>query len=390
MTDLTAEEIRATLLYPYLNHAVKMAAEGYATPADIDAAMRFGCGQPVGPLALADEIGHDTIAADLAARFAQAGEPRHQVAERLSASDGPLIDGQAKATPVGDGAREIKTVGVVGTGTMASGIATAFAGSGFNVIALGRSAEKADAVKASAAKFANRSAEKGKITAEEAAAVPARITPTASIDDLAAVDLVVEAIAEDLEIKLGLMADLERVVSAEAIIATTTSSLSVAALAAATSSPQRVIGMHFFNPATVMKLVEVVTAPQTSAEVLATTNQLVDQMGKVRVACADRAGFIVNCLLFPYLNDAIKLHESGVSIEAIDAAISDPEGPSRYPMGPFKLLDVVGLDISLAIQEELIAEFGDADLAPAKSLIAKVEAGELGQKTGKGFLDHSK
>jgi 3-hydroxybutyryl-CoA dehydrogenase len=203
---------------------------------------------------------------------------------------------------------------------------------------------------------------------------------------------VIEAIAEELALKTELFADLDRICKAGnggtgAILATTTSSLPIAECAAATGRPESVIGMHFFNPAPVMKLVEVVTTELTADDVDETVRALCAKVGKVAVSCADRAGFIVNALLFPYLNDAVTLLEAGDhDLATIDTAIKEQVG---IPMGPFELLDVVGNDVSLASQTELYAEFTVPGFKPAALLEQLVAEGQLGRKTGKGFHDYS-
>jgi 3-hydroxybutyryl-CoA dehydrogenase len=199
--------------------------------------------------------------------------------------------------------------------------------------------------------------------------------------------LVVEAVAEELDVKRGIFATLDEVCKPGAILATTTSSLPVVECAAATSRPGDVVGMHFFNPAPVMKLVEVVATISTTAEVAATARQFARSLGKVAVTCGDRAGFIVNALLFPYLNDAVRMLEAHyASADDIDTAM---KVGAALPMGPFALLDVVGLDVSLAIQRSLYQEFREPGFAPAPLLEQLVTAGRLGRKTGKGFRDYS-
>jgi 3-hydroxybutyryl-CoA dehydrogenase len=400
--------IHDTLVLPYLNHAVRMYAEGYASRADIDAAMRFGCGYPAGPLTVLDAIGLDAVRDRLAARHEQSGDPLHRPADLLEklVEDGrtgviagrglyTYDEGGAVAaddeTPSADDApqlrHDISRVGVVGTGTMASGIVEVFAKAGYDVIYVGRSEEKVAGVRAAIQKSLDKAISRGKLDEAGKEQVLARLTGATERDSLAEVDLVVEAIAEDLEVKRELFADLDRICKPEAILATTTSSLPITQCADATSRPEWVIGMHFFNPAPVMKLVEVVTTAHTSSEVDETTKALCAEVGKVAVSCSDRAGFIVNALLFPYLNDAVKLLESGESsMEEIDAAIKDE---AKFPMGPFQLLDVVGNDVSLAIEEELLREFGEPGLEPASMLRQKVADGELGRKTKKGFYDYS-
>ncbi|GAA1967787.1 hypothetical protein GCM10009798_30190 [Nocardioides panacihumi] len=377
-----------TLVFPYLNHAVRMFESGYATAADIDNAMRFGCGYPQGPLATLDELGPATVRDALAARHAETGDHLHQPAALLErvADEGGSFTGGGDAVP-GEARpqHEIATIGVVGTGTMASGIAQVFAQSGYDVIVVGRSAEKLAGVTGYVTRNLDRAIDRGKCDAATRDAVLGRLIGTTSRADLAGVDLVVEAIAEDLAVKTELFRELDRILRPGAILATTTSSLPITELAKATDRPSDVIGMHFFNPAPVMKLVEIVTTELTSPEVDETIRALTTKAGKVGVSCGDRAGFIVNALLFPYLNDAVKLAESSADLAAVDADIKESAG---FPMGPFELLDVVGNDVSLAIQEELFREFGEPGFAPAKTLVAKVEAGDLGRKTGRGFHDY--
>ena len=405
--EQTASQIAHDLVYPYLNHAVRMYETSYATRADIDAAMRFGCGYPAGPLTALDTAALDVVRDALAARFAETGDNLHKPADlleklvadgRLGAASGRGVytwaDGEVAAddeTPSADDAaqlrHEIAKIGVVGTGTMASGIIQVFAQSGYDVTYVGRSQEKLDGVVAAITKNLDRAVAKGKLDEAGKAEVRGRLTGATEREALADVDLVVEAIAEDLAIKTQLFRDLDRIAKPGAILSTTTSSLPITELAGATGRPEVVIGMHFFNPAAVMKLVEVVTTELTSPEVDETVRALSAKVGKVAVSCRDRAGFIVNALLFPYLNDAVRLVDAGVAdIATIDAAIKEHAG---FPMGPFELLDVVGNDVSLAIQQELHDEFKEPGFAPAAGLERVVADGHLGRKTGRGFHDYS-
>ena len=382
----SAAEIARTLLLPYLNHAATMYESGYATSDDIDASMRFGCGYPIGPLALVDALGAQTVVSGLEKLYAETGDELHQPVAVLTAQ---AADGTSFASAAGaDGAsapqlrHEINRVGVVGTGTMASGIVEVFAKAGYDVTFVGRGDDKVAGVVAAITKSLDKAVSRGKLDEDGKAAVLARLTGATSRDALADADIIVEAIAEDLAIKLELFADLDRIAKPGAILATTTSSLSINACAAATTRPQDVIGMHFFNPAALMKLVEVVTADETTVEVDETVRALCLATGKHPVSCGDRAGFIVNALLFPYLNDAIRLHEAGGgSLDEIDEALK----ATKLPMGPFQLLDVVGNDVSLAIQESLVGTFGHAGWQPAPTLVELVGAGKLGRKTGVGF-----
>jgi 3-hydroxybutyryl-CoA dehydrogenase len=389
-TEPTSEQIFSTLVLPYLNHAVRMYEADYASRADIDAAMRFGCGYPVGLLTTLDQLGPATVRDALAARYAETGDRLHQPADLLEklVAEGRTFADEAAA---GDASapefkHEITKVGVVGTGTMASGIVQVFAQSGFDVVYVGRGEEKVAGVVSLIKRSLDKAIERGKLDEAGKAAVLGRLTGSTQREALADVDIVVEAIAEDLAIKTELFADLDRICKPGAILATTTSSLPIAECAKATSRPESVIGMHFFNPAPIMKLVEVVTTELTGGDVDQTVKALCAEVGKVAVSCGDRAGFIVNALLFPYLNDAVKLHETGVELTTIDAAIKEQAG---FPMGPFELLDVVGNDVSLAIQNELFAEFKEPGFAPAATLEKVVAAGRLGRKTAKGFHDYS-
>jgi 3-hydroxybutyryl-CoA dehydrogenase len=379
-------EIARTLLLPYLNHAATMYESGYATHDDIDAAMRFGCGYPIGPLALIDALGPQAVATGLEKLYAETGDELHQPVSILTQM---AADDTTFAQAVGDDEvdspqlrHDIQTVGVVGTGTMASGIVEVFAKSGYDVVYVGRSADKLDGVQARITKSLDKAISRGKLDEDGKSAVLGRLTGSTEREALAGADIIVEAIAEDLEVKLELFRDLDRIAKPGAILATTTSSLSITACAAATARPQDVIGMHFFNPAPVMKLVEVVTADETTPEVAETVRALCLSTGKHPVSCGDRAGFIVNALLFPYLNDAVKLHEAdGGSLAEIDEAMK----ATKLPMGPFELLDVVGNDVSLAIQETLVSTFGHAGWMPAPTLQRLVAEGRLGRKTGAGF-----
>ena len=372
------------LILPYLNHAATMLAEDYATRADIDTAMRLGCGLPKGPLTLIDERGAEDVVAGLEALHAQTGDPVHEPAPILRAwPAAEAVDDSHASYP---GAREIDHVGVIGSGTMAIGIMEVFAKAGYAVTFVARGDEKAAKVIATITKSLDKQVEKGRLTADQREDVLDRVTAGTELSALGDVDLVVEAIAEDLEIKKQTFATLDKVCKPGAVLATTTSSLPIVEIAAVTSRPADVIGMHFFNPATVMKLVEVVTTTETAADVEATVLHVTANIGKTSVRCADRAGFIVNALLFPYLNDAVKLLESGAAgRDEIDAAIKEGMG---YPMGPFALLDVVGTDISLSIEEVVYEAFGHENWAPAELLAKTVAEGKLGRKTGAGFYDY--
>ncbi|MYS23869.1 3-hydroxybutyryl-CoA dehydrogenase, partial [Streptomyces sp. DvalAA-14] len=284
--------------------------------------------------------------------------------------------------------RRVRRVGVAGSGTMATGIAEVFAKAGFEVTLAARTPAKADAAVARLAASLDRSVARGRLSPDQRAEAVARVAPTGSYDSFAAADLVVEAVAEDLAVKQRLFRTLDQVCGPGAVLATTTSSLPVVAVARSTGRPQDVVGLHFFNPAPAMKLVEVVSTVLTAPEVLATAHEVCAAIGKHPVDCGDRAGFIVNALLFPYLNNAVKMvQDHYATVDAIDAAMKLGGG---YPMGPFELLDVVGLDVSLAIERALHEEFRDPGLAPAPLLEHLVSAGCLGRKTGRGFREYAR
>ena len=402
--------IANALLFGYLNHAVSMFEGKYASREDIDAAMRFGCGYPMGPLALLDLIGLDTAYEILDTMYKQGRDRLHAPAPFLKqmvtagllgrktgrgfytyeGPDSPVVVDDA-LTPSADQQprlhRDIRGVGVVGTGTMATGIVEVFAKAGFPVTYVGRTDDKVAAVRATIEKSLDKAIQRGKLEESAKDEVLGRLTGTTSLDDLGRADLVVEAIAEDIKIKTVLFENLDEICKPGAILATTTSSLPVISLAKVTGRPQDVVGMHFFKPAPIMKLVEVVSTVSTSEEVAETARALCERVGKVGVSCGDRAGFIVNALLFPYLNDAVRM------LQAHYATADDIDTAMKYgcalPMGPFELLDVVGNDVSLAIQRELYLEFREPGFAPAPLLEHLVTAGYLGRKTGKGFRDYS-
>jgi 3-hydroxybutyryl-CoA dehydrogenase len=405
--------IANALLFGYLNHAVGMYEDRYATREDIDAAMRFGCGLPMGPLALMDLIGTDTAYEILDTMYKQGRNrmhaPRPIIKQMMSAGLLGRKSGRGfytyeqpgspkvvpdRMTPLpgvaGEDAIDLtgKRLGVVGSGTMATGIVEVLIKAGFATTYVARSADKVEKVRSAITKSLDKAVGRGKLEQAAADAALELLTGTTELDDLADCDIVIEAIAEDLHIKQVLFSNLDEIVKPGAILATTTSSLPVIDLATQTTRPEQVIGIHFFNPAQVMKLVEVVHTIATDDETLATAVALSRAAGKHPVTCGDRSGFIVNALLFPYLNDAIKMYEANyATTDDIDAAMKVGCG---YPMGPFELLDTVGLDVSLAIEQTLFREFREQGMSPAPLLEHLVTAGFLGRKTGKGFRDYRK
>jgi 3-hydroxybutyryl-CoA dehydrogenase len=360
-------------------------------------------------LALLDLIGVDTAKTVLEAMYAQSHDRLHAPAPILGqlaaagllgrktgrgfytypapGSSQPVAEEQPDhgAAAVG---REVRSVGVCGSGTMATGIAEVFAKAGYDVTLVARSQEKADRAKAGLAKSLDRMVAKGRLDGADRDAALARVTASGSLEDLAGADLVLEAVAEDLTVKQELFTALDKVCRPGAVLATTTSSLPVIECAMATRRPGDVVGMHFFNPAPAMRLVEVVSTVLTAEDVTATVLEVCAKVRKHPVACGDRAGFIVNALLFPYLNDAVRMvEEHYASVDDVDTAMRLGCG---YPMGPFALLDVVGLDVSLTIEKVLHGEFREPGLAPAPLLEHLVAAGCLGRKTGRGFRDHAR
>jgi 3-hydroxybutyryl-CoA dehydrogenase len=403
--------IANALLFGYLNHAARMYESRYATREDLDAAMRYGCGYPMGPLRLLDLIGLDTAYEILDTMYHQSRNRLHAPAPILKqmitagllgrksgrgfytydGPDSPVVVDDVHTPVAVDGrqvaVRDVHRVGVVGTGTMATGIVEVFAKAGFDVVLRARGLDKAEAALGKVRESLDKAVVKGKLPEAARDAALGRVHTTVEFDALADCDLVVEAVVEELAVKRAVFAALDEVCEHGAVLATTTSSLPVIECAAATSRPGDVIGLHFFNPAQVMKLVEVVATIATSPEVVATSHALCKRLRKEPVHCGDRAGFIVNALLFPYLNDAVKMLEAHYADAGdIDTAMKVGCG---LPMGPFELLDVVGLDVSLAIERTLYLEFREAGFAPAPLLEHLVTAGRLGRKTGKGFRDYT-
>jgi 3-hydroxybutyryl-CoA dehydrogenase len=282
---------------------------------------------------------------------------------------------------------EISKVGVVGCGLMGHGIAQICAQAGWEVVVREVSQEKLDAGVGKISKQLARAVEKGKVEQSDADAVLGRITPTLEYSDLADCDLVIEAITEDLGMKLEMWGDVDEVVKDGATLATNTSSLSVAEQAAATSRPERFLGLHFFNPAQVMPLLEVVRAEGTGEDTVKLGFDLGEKLGKTTVAARDNRGFIVNRLLVPYMLDAIRACEQGVgSIEDIDTGM---KAGASHPMGPLTLADFVGLDTLASIAKVMHEAYGEERFAAPPTLEKLVSAGHYGRKSGRGFYDYS-
>ena len=271
---------------------------------------------------------------------------------------------------------------------MGSGIAEVAASNGYEVVLRSRSQDAADAMKAGLDKSLSRQVEKGRKTEDDRTEILGRVSTATDLAALADCDLVIESVVEDLSVKVALFAELDGIVKDSAIIATNTSTLPVVEMAMATKRPGQVCGVHFFNPASAMALVEIVRPITASDETIDAVTAFAADCGKDAVEVKDQAGFIVNALLFPYLNNAIRLLESGVATkEGIDSAM---KGGCGFPMGPFALLDLVGLDTSLAILDALYDEFRDPNYAAVPLLRRMVTAGQLGRKTKLGFYDYNK
>jgi 3-hydroxybutyryl-CoA dehydrogenase len=397
------------LLFPYLNQAVGMVEDGYATREDIDAAMRLGTGHPIGPIGLVDLIGIDSTNSIMERMYEQFGDVRYApkpIIRQLRTAgflgrktgrgfytyDAPnssrvAPDDVTAVAPVdADAIAAWRTIGVLGTGTMASGIAEVCAKAGYDVILRGRTVQKAEGAKTAVRRSLDRMVEKGRQEADAAAEAIGRIRTTDGLAGLAECDVVIEAVAEQMDVKRPLFAELDEITKPDCVLATTTSSLPVVEMAMATARPEKVVGLHFFNPAAIMKLVEVVPTVRTDEQTLMQARALTEALGKHGVLCRDRAGFIVNALLFPYLNDAIRMLEDGyATAPEIDTAMKLGCG---HPMGPFALMDIVGLDVTLEICRALHAEFRDPGFKPVGLLEHMVGVGYLGRKVGRGFYTY--
>ncbi len=277
-------------------------------------------------------------------------------------------------------------ISVIGTGTMGAGVVQAFAQAGMPVLMKSRSQASLDKAVAKIQKGLARLVEKGKMEQAAMDAVLANISCTTDYNDLTDCDLIIEAASEDMEMKKTVFAQLDQLCKAETIFATNTSSLSITEIAAATQRPQRFIGMHFFNPAPVMKLIEVIKGQKTSDEVCNAIVDLANQMGKVPVMVNEAPGFVVNRILIPMVNEACGILADGVAkAEDIDNAM---KLGANHPMGPLALGDLIGLDVCLAIMEVLHSEYGDDKYRPHPLLRKMVRAGLLGRKSGEGFYKY--
>jgi 3-hydroxybutyryl-CoA dehydrogenase len=280
----------------------------------------------------------------------------------------------------------IERLGIVGSGIMGAGIAEVAAKAGIDVVLRSRKQETADAMVASLEKSLAKQVERGKLEEAAAKEALARVTAQHELQALADCDLVLESVVEDLDVKKELFSALSDIVRADAILATNTSTLPVVEMATVVENPERVCGVHFFNPAPMMALVEIVRPITASDATIETATAFAQACGKTTVEVQDRAGFIVNALLFPYLNNAVRMLENGTAgRDDIDAAM---KGGCNFPMGPLALLDLVGLDTSLSILDALYDEFRDPNYAAMPTLRRLVTAGHLGRKSGRGFYEY--
>jgi len=278
---------------------------------------------------------------------------------------------------------ELRKVGVVGLGAMGAGIAQLCVEAGLETIAREVTDELGAKAKERIGHFLTRKVEKGRLEQAERNAAVERLSLTTDLGQLAGCDVVIEAIVEELEPKQALFAELERICKEDAVLASNTSALSVTEIAAATTTPERVVGMHFFNPAPLMPLVEIVRAQLTSDAAFATALELARRLGKTAVPCHDTPGFVVNRVLIPLLNDCIRvLDEARVTPEDLDAAMKNGAG---WPMGPCELADLVGIDVHVHASEALYAKLREPRMAPPPRLVAMFNAGLLGRKSGRGF-----
>ncbi len=280
-------------------------------------------------------------------------------------------------------AREVQKVGVIGLGTMGAGIAQVCVQAGFETVGREVSDELVEKARERIDHYLGRGVEKGRLTAEEKEAALGRLQTTTDVADVAGCDLVIEAIVEDLDAKRSLFRDLDRVVASDAVLATNTSALSVTEVAAATSRPERVVGMHFFNPAPVLPLVEVVRTELSSDEAVETAYEFARRIGKDPIRCGDTPGFVVNRILIPLLNDCVRvLDEAGVSPEDLDKAMT---AGVNWPIGPCALIDLIGVDVHVHASEALYQALGEERMAPPPRLVRMRDEGALGRKTGLGF-----
>ncbi|MFJ3176667.1 3-hydroxyacyl-CoA dehydrogenase family protein [Streptomyces roseus] len=377
------------LVFAYLNRAVEMLDSGYATRDDIDKAMRLGCGFRYGPLELLDCIGLDVVCAQIDApspllvRMVQTGMLGRKAGRGFYEYDAPVLSvtgrqGRSEVQP------PLRSVGVIGSGVMAKGIAQVAALAGFETTLVARSGEKATTTMDAIEGAIRSSVRRGVLSVSDKEAALARLSGTHDVTRVRSCDVVIEAVAEDPRIKPSVFEVLGSVCRPGTILATTTSSLSVSDCATASRRPEDVVGLHFFNPAPKMRLVELVRTPYASQKTLSLSRSFCLALDKSVVECDDRSGFIVNWLLFPYLAAAARLLDrADVDIAAVDAAIIRGFG---HPLGPFSTLDIIGLDVSESIMMRLQNSFPGSDFEVPSVVSQMVSRGLLGRKTELGFF----
>jgi len=360
-TTAPANSAAIALIAPMLRDALMLARTGRATPADIDLAMQLGAGYPEGPFALLNKLSP--------AQRAQFDAPDVDMSAAVSDADEAALDGP---------------VGIVGTGTMAAGIVEALVRAGRRVRVRCRSQASLDRMVFSVAGRFARAIERGKMTPGESDAALALIADTYDLAELADCALIIEAVTEDLAVKRRLLADLHDALPPQIPVATNTSSYRVADLADA--APGRCLfAMHFFNPAGSMKLVELVFPQSVEPGFRARARGFCRSIGKVAIECADDRGFVVNRLLIPFLNDAVRAVEAGRTPEEIDRSMVEE---LMHPMGPLALIDLIGVDVTVLALEAMAETENDPRIAPTPMLRDMVAAGRLGRKSGAGFYDH--
>ncbi|MDT0452166.1 3-hydroxyacyl-CoA dehydrogenase NAD-binding domain-containing protein [Streptomyces hesseae] len=371
------------LLFGFLNQAAWMRHDGYADRDSLDTAVRLGCGWAEGPLEILDAVGHRTAGDILRGLHRRLGD---RFAPAPPGTDPAGATARPPAGGAGGPADPTGTVAVIGSGTMATGIAEVFLRAGYRTVLVARTERKAaDAREAVEFGLLRAGADE-----ERLAEHLGRWTGTIDLTAVAGAGIVVEAVVEDLGVKRDLFARLGTLCAPGTLLATTTSSLSVRDCAAASGRPEDVLGLHFFNPAPAMELVELVRGEHTGEAAVARARAVLARLGKAGVECGDRTGFIVNALLFPYLNDALAaLRHPSVTPALLDSVMKSVGG---QPVGPTRLLDVVGADVALEVQHRLYEDSGRPELAPADLLRNLVDHGFLGRKTsGRGvraFLAH--
>jgi 3-hydroxybutyryl-CoA dehydrogenase len=281
---------------------------------------------------------------------------------------------------------EVRKVGVVGLGTMGAGIAQVCVQAGLETIGREVTEELGEGARARIDHYLSRGVEKGRLSAEDKVSALERLTTTTKLQDLADCDLVIEAVVEELEAKRELFAELDRLVSPDAVLATNTSALSVTDIAEATERPERVVGMHFFNPAPVLPLVEIVRTVKSTDEAVETAYAFAERVGKQPIRCGDTPGFVVNRILIPLLNDCVRvLDEADVTPEDLDTAMT---AGLNWPIGPCALIDLIGVDVHVHASEALQAALGEERMEPPGLLLRMREEGRLGRKTGAGFFTY--